>query len=824
MNSILQDLRYSVRTLAKSPAFAVVAILTLALGIGANTAIFSVVNAVLLRPLAYKDSAALVNIWGKFDKEGIPQNWISEPEYYDLLDRTQSFAEIGAFALGASANLTSSSSAPVQVTAGEATASLFPLLGVQPYSGRSFAAEENQPGHDHVAMLSYALWRGQFGGDSAILGKNIQIDRESYSVVGVLPRNFALGGKQDLWIPLPLDRAKPRSRGSHMLRVTARPKPGVALPQASAELDRLAAQLAHDYPSFYARGDTGWGMFLVPVKEQLVGKTRPALLVLLGAVAFVLLIACANVANLLLAQASAREKELAVRAAMGARRWRLIRQLLTESILLSLIGGAFGLVIAYLGVHALRTLVPENFPRLGDIRVDPIVLLFTSAVSLCTGLIFGLAPAWHIARTDPQDFLRESGRGSSAGGATRRLRSLLVVSEIALAVLLLVGAGLLIRSFRHLLDVNPGFDTSHLLTLELSLPGAPYPDGVPVQSFYKQLLDRVRAVPGVQSAGAVSEMPLSDAYSSGTVGVEGSSAPDLPRSPEFGNLPYMEIDYRTATNEYFQAMEIPLVRGRLFTDADTADAQLVALVDPDFAQRFWPGQDPIGKRIVIDLLPNSKPPAPRFRTIVGVVGHVKHYGLDTQGREQAYFPHAQIDDARDMYLAVRTPLDPSSVSNAIRQQVFSIDKDLPIFNISTMDARLSQSVTQPRLNLTLLVVFALLALLLAAVGVYGVMAFAVTQRTREIGIRMALGAQRGKILQQLLFDGGRLVVLGLCLGLAASLALARLMASLLFGVKPADPFTFAAVAALLAAVALLACYIPARRAMKVDPLVALRYE
>jgi predicted permease len=824
MNSILQDLRYSVRTLAKSPAFAVVAILTLALGIGANTAIFSVVNAVLLRPLAYKDSAALVNIWGKFDKEGIPQNWISEPEYYDLLDRTQSFAEIGAFALGASANLTSSSSAPVQVTAGEATASLFPLLGVQPYSGRSFAAEENQPGHDHVAMLSYALWRGQFGGDSAILGKNIQIDRESYSVVGVLPRNFALGGKQDLWIPLPLDRAKPRSRGSHMLRVTARPKPGVALPQASAELDRLAAQLAHDYPSFYARGDTGWGMFLVPVKEQLVGKTRPALLVLLGAVSFVLLIACANVANLLLAQASAREKELAVRAAMGARRWRLIRQLLTESILLSLIGGAFGLVIAYLGVHALRTLVPENFPRLGDIRVDPIVLLFTSAVSLCTGLIFGLAPAWHIARTDPQDFLRESGRGSSAGGATRRLRSLLVVSEIALAVLLLVGAGLLIRSFRHLLDVNPGFDTSHLLTLELSLPGAPYPDGVPVQSFYKQLLDRVRAVPGVQSAGAVSEMPLSDAYSSGTVGVEGSSAPDLPRSPEFGNLPYMEIDYRTATNEYFQAMEIPLVRGRLFTDADTADAQLVALVDPDFAQRFWPGQDPIGKRIVIDLLPNSKPPAPRFRTIVGVVGHVKHYGLDTQGREQAYFPHAQIDDARDMYLAVRTPLDPSSVSNAIRQQVFSIDKDLPIFNISTMDARLSQSVTQPRLNLTLLVVFALLALLLAAVGVYGVMAFAVTQRTREIGIRMALGAQRGKILQQLLFDGGRLVVLGLCLGLAASLALARLMASLLFGVKPADPFTFAAVAAVLAAVALLACYIPARRAMKVDPLVALRYE
>jgi predicted permease len=383
---------------------------------------------------------------------------------------------------------------------------------------------------------------------------------------------------------------------------------------------------------------------------------------------------------------------------------------------------------------------------------------------------------------------------------------------------------LLIRSFRQLLEVNPGFQTSRLLTMELSLPQGPYPDGFPVQSFYKQLLDRVRAIPGVQSAGAVSEMPLSDAYSSGTVSVEESSAPDLPRAPEFANLPYMEIDYRTATNGYFQAMEIPLVRGRLFTDADNAEAPLVALVDPDFARRFWPGQDPIGKRISIDAVPNSKPPAPRFRTVVGVVGHVKHYALDTQGREQAYFPHAQIDYARDMYLAVRTPLDPTSVTNSIREQVSAMDKDMPIFNISTMDARLSQSVTQPRLNLTLLVVFALVALLLAAVGVYGVMAFAVTQRTREIGIRMALGAQQGRILRQLLLDGGRLVVFGLCLGLVASLALARLMASLLFGVKPADPFTFAVVAAVLAAVALLACYIPARRAMRVDPMVALRYE
>jgi predicted permease len=824
MNTILQDLKYSARMLAKNLGFTTIAVLTLALGIGANTAIFSVVNAVLLRPLAYKDSASIVNIWGKFDKEGIPQNWISEPEYYDLLDRTQSFSEIGAYFLGGSGNLTSSSAPPLQVTSGSAAASVFPLLGVQPILGRSFTLDENQKGHDHVALLSYALWRSQFGADPAIIGKNIQLDRESYSVVGVLPKDFNLSRKLDLWVPAALDRSKPRNRGSHFFHVIARLKPGVTTTQASADLQRFAEQLNRDYPKYYGHGETGWGMFLVPVKEQLVGKVRPALLILLGAVAFVLLIACANVANLLLAQASAREKELAVRAAMGASRWRLIRQLLAESLLLSLLGGACGLLIAYWGVDTLRSLIPDNVPRVANIRVDPLVLAFTSGISILTGLIFGLVPAWHVARTDPQDSLRESGRGTSSSGSTRRLRGLLVVSEISLAVLLLVGAGLLIRSFHSLLEVSPGFQTDHLLTLELSLPEKPYPDGAPVQAFYKQLIDRVRVIPGVQSVGAVSEMPLSDAYSSGTVASEDTSSPDLPRAPEFGNLPYMEVDQRTATPGYFQSMEIPLVRGRLFTDADTSDGLLVALVDTDFAHRFWPGQDAIGKRVTIDAIPNTNPPQPRWRTVVGVVGHVKHYGLDTQGREQAYFPHAQIDYARDMYLAVRTPLDPPSLANSIRQQVFAIDKDMPIFSVSTMDDLLSHSVAQPRLNLTLLVVFAVLALLLAAVGVYGVMAFAVTQRTHEIGIRMALGAQPEKILQQLLLDGSRLAVIGLCIGLAASLALTRLMASLLFGVKPTDPFTFAAVAALLTAVALAACYIPARRAMRVDPMVALRHE
>jgi len=824
MGMLLQDIRYAMRIFARNPGFAAIAVLTLALGIGANTAIFSVVNAVLVRPLAYKDSPSLVNVWGKFEKDGIPRSWLSEPEYWDLLERNQSFSELAAFAAGGSANLTSSSAPPVQVTAGLASASLFPLLGVRPVLGRPFAPNENQRGNDHVAILSYGLWRSQFAADSQIVGKNVELDRETYSIVGVLPNGFSLSGKQDLWRPLALNREKPRDRSSHFLHVVGRLKSGVAPGQANSDVERFAAQLAKEYPNFYGHGDIGWSMYVVPVKEQLVGKVRPALLVLLAAVAFVLLIACVNVANLLLAQASAREKELSIRAAMGAGRGRLVRQLLTESLVLAISGGALGLLIAYWGVDALRTLIPDNVPRIGEIRVDSAVLGFTFGLSLLTGLIFGLAPAWHVSRANLQDNLKKSGRGSSAAGGSRRLRGVLAVSEIAFAALLLVGAGLLIRSFRHLLEINPGFQTDHLLTMELSVPEKPYPDGAPVQTFYTTLLNRLKTIPGIQAIGAVSAMPLSDSYSSSTVAAEETSNSDMPRLPEFGNLPFMEIDLRYATPGYFAAMEIPLVRGRLFTEADDAGSQYVAVVDTDFARRYWPGQNPIGKRVAIDPIPNSKPPKPRFRTVVGVVGHVKHYGLDTEGREQAYFPHTQIEYARDMYLAVRTPLDPSSITNAIREQVFAVDNQMPIFNVATMDQLLSNSVAQPRLNSSLLVGFAALALLLAAVGVYGVMAFAVTQRTQEFGIRMALGAQPDAVLKQLLMEGAKLAAVGVCLGVIASLALTRLMGSLLFGVKPSDPVTFFVVSAVLTCVALLACYIPASHAMRVDPIVALRYE
>jgi len=815
--------------LAKSPGFTLVAVLTLALGIGANTAIFSIVNAVLLRPLSYKDSASLVNIWGKFEKQGIPQNWISEPEYWDLLDRNESFSQVAAYGLGGRANLTREDAPPVQVSEASATAGVLPLLGVVPVVGRTFGADEDQPGHSHYVLLSYSLWQSQFGGDPNIVKRPIQLDGEVFSVVGVLPKLFSLGGKQDLWIPLGLDRAKPGGRGSHYLHVVARLKPGVDFAQASAALTRFADDLRRAYPGNYGRGvEKDFGMYMVPVKEQLIGGLRPALLVLLGAVVFVLLIACANVANLLLARASAREKELAIRAALGAGRARLVRQLLTESVILGLAGGLLGLVLAYWGVAALRALAPTNLPRMDEVRLDPMVLAFTFGVSLLTALFFGLAPAWHVARTDLRETLNEAGRGASAAGGSLHLRSSLVVSELALAVLLLVGAGLLIRSFSRLLDVSPGFQTQHLLTMELSIPEKTYPDGLPVQKFYTRLMARVQAVSGVQAVGAVSQMPLTDSYTSGSVFFEDTSIPDIPRLQALSNLPYQEIDQRAATPQYFQAMQIPLVRGRLLSDADDASAPLVAVVDTSFARHFWPQADAIGQHVAIDTIPDVKPVAPRWRTIVGVVGHVKHYSLDVEGREQIYFPHAQplygILAPRDMTLALRTSLDPGSVTSAIREQVFAIDKDLPLYNIATMDQLVTNSVAQQRLNLSLLVAFAGLALALAAVGVYGVMAYAVTQRTQEFGIRIALGASRGDVLKQVFLEGGRLAALGLALGLIAALALTRLMASLLFGVKPIDPVTLGVAAVLLAFVALAACYIPARRATLVDPLVALRYE
>jgi len=642
-----------------------------------------------------------------------------------------------------------------------------------------------------------------------------------------MPKQFSLGGRQDLWIPLGLDRAKPGDRGSHYLHVVARLKNGVTSARASAELTRFAGDLRHTYPE-YGRERENFDMYMVPVKEQLVGKIRPALLVLFGAVTFVLFIACANVANLLLARASARERELAIRSALGAGRSRLVRQMLTESLMVAIAGGILGLAFAYWGLDVLRALVPADTPRVDEVRLDFIVLGFTFVVSLLTGMLFGLAPAWHVARTDLRETLNEAGRGSSAAAASRHLRKGLVVAELALAMLLLTGAGLLVRSFSRLVGVSPGFQTQHLLTAELSLPQKSYPDGPPVQQFYTELMVRLKTVAGVQSVGAVSEMPLTDSYTSGSVYFQDTSIPDMPRYQPFGNLPYTEIDQRAVTAGYFQAMRIPLVRGRLLTEEDDGTSPLVAVVDANFARRFWPHRNPIGQRVAIDNIPNLKPPTARWRTIVGVVGHVKHYALDVEGREQIYLPHQQplygIFAPRNMTLAVRTALDPSSIASAIREQVFAIDKNLALYHVATMDQLVSNSVAQPRLNLSLLVAFAGLALTLAAVGVYGVVTYAVTQRTHEFGIRVALGASRADVLKEVLLEGARLAALGLTLGLVAALAVTRLMYSLLFDVNPRDPATFGIAAAVLALVALGACYIPARRATNVEPIVALRYE
>jgi putative ABC transport system permease protein len=543
---------------------------------------------------------------------------------------------------------------------------------------------------------------------------------------------------------------------------------------------------------------------------------------LLGAVGFVLLIACVNIANLLLARASTREREIAIRAALGAGKRRIVSQLLTESVLLALVGGGFGLLLSYWGVDALRALSPGNLPRVTEIGLNGTVLGFTLGLSLLTGLVFGLVPALHIAGANLQDCLKEGGRGTSGGLGGRRLRNALVVSEIALALVLLVGAGLMIRSFRHLLEVDPGFQTRNVLTMQLSLPQATYKDGAPVYSFYRQLLERVKNLPGVEAAGAVSNLPLDDSNNSGSVFLQDTPVTGLQR---FMNYPFLEVDLRMATPGYFDAMRIPVVRGRLFTEADNENAPLVAIVDTDFAQRLWPGQDPIGKQVAINAIPNSNPPQPRWRTVVGVVAHVKNRTLDFEGREQAYFPQPQVFfNVRTMNLTVRTGLDASSLSGTVREQVAALDRDLPIYEVSTMQQRLDTSVAQPRLNLVLLAAFAMLALVLAGVGIYGVMAYSVTQRTHEIGIRMALGAQHEDVMKLVITQGLKLAVLGVGIGLVASLGVTRFMSSLLFGVQATDPVTFGVVALALTGIALAACYVPARRAMRVNPIVALRYE
>jgi putative ABC transport system permease protein len=804
MESLLQDLRYGARMLAKKPGFTLIAALTLALGIGANTALFSVVNGVLLRPLAYRDPERLV--WLGHTAAKSNQNAaISPPTFADYRNKCQSFENLTALLYSTAFNLTGEGE-PERLQGRRVSANFFDTLGAAPALGRGFLAEEDEPGRNRVVVLSHGLWQRRFGADQNIVGKALRLNGQNFTVIGVMPAAFRWQ-TDELWSPLALSPANftPDNRGSEFLQVIARLKPQATLQQAHAEIAEIAAQIVRQNQNIYP-GGSGFTAHVKLLREQVVGDVRLMLLVLLGAVGFVLLIACANVANLLLARASARRKEIAVRASLGASRFRLIRQMLTESLLLALLSGLGGLLLAKSGVYLLLTLNPANLPRLQEITVDARALGFLLGLALLALLLCGLAPALQASKTDMQETLKESGRGADSG--RQRTRSLLVVAEVAMSLVLLAGAGLMIRSFLRLTHVNPGFAPDHVLTMRMELSAAKYPEPLKRQAFFQQTLERIRALPGVISAGAVGELPLGGGVRSATFAIEGR-----PTGPNEA-LPHSDI--RTITPGYFQTMKIPLLKGRDFTEQDNADGRKVAMIDETLARLYWPGEDPIGKRLDLQFVDK-----PIWMEIVGVVGSIKHKGLDAEYKGQIFYPLAQGGNL-SMHLVARTTIDPLSLVSAARGAIRAVDPDQSIYRVMTMEQVVADAVAQPRLTTLLLGAFAVLALVLAAVGIYGVLSYAVTQRTREIGIRMALGAGQRDVLNLVVRHGMLLTLLGALFGLTASIALTRLMRTLLFGVNANDPLTFIVVALLLSLVALLACWIPARRATKVDPLVALR--
>jgi putative ABC transport system permease protein len=781
------------------PAFTLIAIITLALGIGANTAIFSVINTVLLKTLPYKDGDRLVAVWGKLKQ--VDQVELSPNELADFRERSRSFAQLAA-SERANLNLTGNGE-PVRLEGQAVTANLFPMLGVAPLLGRTFTAEEDRT-NARVAVLSYGLWQNQFGGKSDVAGKTIMLDGKNYEVIGVMPGEFQFpppvtSYKQgEIWVPRALEIES--RRDAHNLFTIGQLRSDATFAQARAEMDGIARQRQQE--DSRREGSIN----LVPLQAQVGRGLRPSLLMLVGAVGFVLLIACANVANLLLASASARQKEIAVRLALGAGRWRIIRQLLTESLLLSLLGGGFGLLLAAWGSEAIRVLGADQIPRADQVNVDGLALGFTLLLAILTGAIFGLAPAWQASRVDLNQTLKEGGRSGSAAGH-HRLRSALVIAEVALSLVLLVGAGLLIKSFWRLLNVDPGFNPKNLLSVELSLTSERYADESQRAAFYQQLLERLSTLPNVQAAAIVNHPPFS-----GRRGIDVFKIEGRPEPKGLDDLPL--ADSRVISPDYFQMMSIPLLQGRVFTAADAKTSPQTVIVNQAFAERYWPGENPLGRR-----LSNED----EWMTVVGVVGDIRQSGLDQEAAPHVYAPYLQTPLRRSGVL-LRTSGEPLSLVAAVRSQVNVIDPDQPIYNIHTMEELIASSMSGRRLNLMLLAVFAFTALVLAGVGIYGVISYAVTQRTREIGIRMALGAQSSDVLKLIVKQGMIPVVIGMALGIAGALALTRVMASLLYGTSATDPLTFALIALLLSGVALLACYIPARRATKVDPMIALRYE
>ena len=803
----MTDLRYALRSVFKQPVFSAVVVVTLALGIGANTAIFSVVNAVVLRPLPFQDADRLAMIWTT--KDANQEQPLSFADYNDLKNQTKSFSAVGAASPLWNFTLTGGPE-PEPLQGMYVSANMFELLRVSPERGRNFTADEDRAGGTPVAIVSHGLWERRFGADQNIVGKPITLSGVTGTVIGVMPAGFQLlDPLADVWVPLSQNQFASSARNVRLLSAVGRLRDDLKPAAANSELSTIAASWAAQYPD----SNGGVGMRVVPLHQQVTGKFRPALLLLLGAVGLVLLIACANIINLMLVRTAARQKEIAVRAALGAARRRLLRQLLTESITLSLIGGAAGVLLGSWGVQALLALNPIPLPPYNQIRLDFTVLCFTLAASVITGILFGIAPAWQTLKFDLHTALKEGGRTAIADSGQRRLSSLLVIAETAMAMVLLIGAGLLLKSFAHLLDVKPGFVTENVLTMQLGLPNASYREPQKRAAFLQQLERNLSGAPEVASVGFVTRLPLMSALNNVTtfLTIEGKEVPA-------GQRP--EIDFRRASTGYFQTMGIPLLEGRLVTEQDITSNTGAVVINEAMAKRFWPGEDPVGKRI--STATNSGQQT-QWQTIVGVVGSVRHLGLDVEPRPELYY-HTNSNPPFGPVVVIRTTGDPQRVISLARAKVRELDRDVPISNISTMEQLVAQSVAQRRFGMFLVGIFAVLALVLAVVGIYGVVSYSVAQRTNEIGVRMALGASTTDVLKLVLKHGMALALIGVGVGLAGAVTVTRLMVALLFEVKPTDVATFAIVSVGLILVALLACYLPARRAMKVDPLVALRYE
>ena len=799
---MFDDLRYSLRVLARSRSFTMVAVVGLALGIGANSAIFTAINAVLLRPLPYKQAEQLVLLWQLNRHNGDHEVKASAPDYIDWKEQNSVFQDIAAFNANSGLGLNLSGvDQPERISATSITGNLFSVLGVKPALGRSFLPDEERAGSTPVCILSDGLWKRRFASDPKIIGKAVTLNAEVWTVVGVMPTGFRFPQNVDLWVPviLPISRTK---RAQHYLGVIARLKPELSLGHAQTELDAIARRMELQHPETNA----GLGLRLVPLRTQLTGNIRPALLVLFGATAFVLLIACTNVANLLLGRATVRQAEMSLRLALGASPARLVRQLLTESVLLGLLGGILGVMLAFTATRLLLNHSPNNLPPTNEIIIDGRVLIFTLALSIFTALIFGLVPALQASKPDLFRTLKVGGSGFATAHGGQRLRLLLVASEMALALVLLIGAGLMIRSFFRLREVNIGLDPLNVLTMNTTLTVDRYP--VPRQiAFFRQVVQRIGALPGVTSVGAVDNLPLggSDVHSFGIVGRSAFDPGDEP-SGELG----------VVTPQYFNAIGIPLTKGRYFAEGDGEKSPRVAIINQALAIRYWPKEDPLGKKITVDF---EREP----REIVGVVGNVRHLGLDQQEPLQVYTPHSQVGSAA-MFLVVRTSSDALNLAPSVRDVVEAVDNDQPVYDIQTMEQRLSDSISPRSFNMLLLGIFAAIALVLAGGGIYGVMSYYVTQQTHEIGIRMAMGADQAKVLTLVVGKGLVILFCGLAIGVAVAFAFSRVMSGLLFGVSTFDITSILGASVLLITVGLLACYIPARRASKVDPIVALRHE